>query len=131
MPKAIRIERTGGPEVLVLQDVEVRAPGPGEVLVRQTAVGVNYIDVYYRTGQGAAGRGVALVDPGDVERQVQRDTLPLLTDIGAFEARIHVVRSLRLLGSNHAGAYSRGLLCVVSLHLVYLLAGESKHTNEL
>jgi NADPH2:quinone reductase len=50
MPKAIRIERTGGPEVMQLVDVEVGPPGPGEVQVRNHAVGLNYIDVYFRTG---------------------------------------------------------------------------------
>jgi len=48
--KAIRIDRQGGPDVLVLADVERPAPQAGEVLVRQTAIGVNYIDVYIRTG---------------------------------------------------------------------------------
>ncbi len=47
---AIRIHRTGGPESLLGEDVEVREPGPGEVLLRQTAIGVNFIDVYHRTG---------------------------------------------------------------------------------
>jgi NADPH2:quinone reductase len=48
--KAIRIERTGGPEVLQLVDVEPPTAAPGEVLLRQTAAGVNYFDVYMRTG---------------------------------------------------------------------------------
>ncbi|MBV8529991.1 MAG: alcohol dehydrogenase catalytic domain-containing protein, partial [Candidatus Eremiobacteraeota bacterium] len=48
--KAIRIDRNGGPEVLELADVPKPAPGPGEALVHQTACGVNYIDVYVRTG---------------------------------------------------------------------------------
>jgi NADPH:quinone reductase len=48
--KAIRVDRLGGPEVLDVADVPVPAPGPGEVLVRQRAAGVNYIDVYFRTG---------------------------------------------------------------------------------
>ena len=39
-----------GPEALVYEDVEVPAPGPGEVRIRQHAVGLNFIDVYYRTG---------------------------------------------------------------------------------
>jgi NADPH2:quinone reductase len=47
---AIRFERTGGPEVLRWEEVEVSAPGPGEALLRQTAIGVNFIDVYHRTG---------------------------------------------------------------------------------
>ena len=50
MPKAIRIEQTGGPEVMKFVDVEVGAPGPGEVQVRNHAIGLNYIDVYFRTG---------------------------------------------------------------------------------
>ena len=50
MTHAIRIERTGGPEVLQWQQVEVGEPGPGEVRVRNAAVGVNFIDVYHRTG---------------------------------------------------------------------------------
>jgi NADPH2:quinone reductase len=48
--KAIRIERTGGPEVMNLAEVEVGEPGPGEVQVRHHAIGVNFIDVYFRTG---------------------------------------------------------------------------------
>lgn len=50
MVKAIRIHESGGPEVLRWEDVEVGAPGPGEVRVRQTAVAVNYIDTYQRSG---------------------------------------------------------------------------------
>ena len=51
--KAIRIEHTGGPEVLTASDVAAPVAGPGEVLIRQTAIGVNYIDVYVRTGMYA------------------------------------------------------------------------------
>ncbi len=50
MPKAIRIHQTGGPEVLRWQDVELGEPKEGEVLIRHTAVGLNFIDVYFRTG---------------------------------------------------------------------------------
>jgi NADPH2:quinone reductase len=50
MPKAIRIHETGGPEVLRWDEVEVGQPGPGEVRLRQTAVGLNFIDTYHRTG---------------------------------------------------------------------------------
>jgi len=48
--KAVRIEQHGGPEVLKVVDVEVPPPGEGEVTVRQHAVGLNFIDIYYRTG---------------------------------------------------------------------------------
>lgn len=80
--KAIRIHQPGGPEVMHWEEVEVRQPGPGEALVRHTAVGLNYIDVYHRTGlypvplpatlglEGAGvveavGDGVVEVRPGD------------------------------------------------------------------
>ncbi len=48
--RAIQIERTGGPDVLQLVDVAVGEPGAGEVRVRHTACGINFIDTYYRTG---------------------------------------------------------------------------------
>jgi NADPH2:quinone reductase len=54
MIKAIRVHETGGPEVLQYEDVELAPPGPGEVQIRQHAVGVNFIDVYYRTGAYSA-----------------------------------------------------------------------------
>jgi len=50
MAKAIVVREHGGPEVLRLEDVEVAPPGEGEVQVRHTAIGVNFIDVYDRTG---------------------------------------------------------------------------------
>ncbi|MFL6672884.1 MAG: quinone oxidoreductase family protein [Massilia sp.] len=82
MAKAIRFSKTGGPEVLEYVDVEVGEPGPGEARVRQHAIGVNFIDVYFRTGlyaqplpsglgqEGAGvveavGEGVTHVKPGD------------------------------------------------------------------
>jgi NADPH2:quinone reductase len=48
--KAIRIEKTGGPEVMQFVDVEVPPPGVGEVRLRHTAIGLNFIDTYHRTG---------------------------------------------------------------------------------
>jgi len=50
MVKAVRIHEPGGPEVLRYEDVQVPAPGPGEVLLQQKACGLNYIDVYHRMG---------------------------------------------------------------------------------
>ena len=54
MSHAIRIHQNGGPDVLHWEAIDVPAPGPGEVRLRQTAVGLNYIDVYFRTGLYAA-----------------------------------------------------------------------------
>ena len=82
MPKAIRINQAGGPEVMQYVDVEVGEPGVGEVRIRHHAVGLNYIDVYYRDGTyaqpmpgsigleasgviEAVGEGVGDFKPGD------------------------------------------------------------------
>jgi NADPH2:quinone reductase len=82
MPRAIQIREFGGPEVMQLVDVEVGDPGAGEVRVRHAACGVNYLDVYHRTGlypnklplqigmEGAGtveavGEGVMHLEPGD------------------------------------------------------------------
>lgn len=48
--KAIRVHRHGGPEVLVHEDVEIGRPGPGEVRVRNRAIGLNFVDTYFRSG---------------------------------------------------------------------------------
>jgi len=50
MPQSIRLHQVGGPEELRLEEVAVDAPGKGEVQLRHTAIGLNYIDVYDRTG---------------------------------------------------------------------------------
>ena len=83
MTRAVVIDRTGGPEVLEYRETPLSAPGPGEVTLAQEAVGLNYIDVYHRTGlypvpslpavigmEGAGvveavGEGVETLKPGD------------------------------------------------------------------
>jgi hypothetical protein len=50
MTKAIRIHAYGGPEVLQWDDVDVGKPGAGEIRIKQEAAGLNYIDIYHRTG---------------------------------------------------------------------------------
>src|SRR5262245_54240792 len=50
MPRAIRIHETGGPETMLLEEVDVPAPAAGNVQVAHSAIGLNYIDVYDRTG---------------------------------------------------------------------------------
>src|SRR5258706_4018584 len=51
MASAIRFHQTGGPEVLKLETAQVGEPGPGQARVRHTYVAVNFIDIYFRTGQ--------------------------------------------------------------------------------
>jgi NADPH:quinone reductase len=82
MPKAIRIHATGGPEVMRLEELPIAGPGRGEPRVRHAAVGVNFVDIYHRTGlyplplpaglgvEGAGrveavGAGVTTVQAGD------------------------------------------------------------------
>ncbi len=50
MAKAVRFYETGGPEVLRYEDAEVGEPGPGHVRLRHEAVGLNFADIYFRTG---------------------------------------------------------------------------------
>ncbi|HET7313453.1 quinone oxidoreductase [Salinisphaera sp.] len=50
MARQIQFKQTGGPEVLELADTEIRDPGPGEVRISNRAIGVNFIDIYFRTG---------------------------------------------------------------------------------
>jgi len=66
---AIRIHKTGGPDVLTWEDVEVGEPAAGQVLLRQTAIGLNYIDTYHRSGlypvslpSGIGLEGAAIVE---------------------------------------------------------------------
>jgi len=48
--KAVRVHKPGGPEVLIYEDIELPPPAPGQVRVRHTAIGVNFIDTYHRSG---------------------------------------------------------------------------------
>ncbi len=80
--KAVRIAQHGGPEVMTLADVTVGEPGPGEIRIRHKAIGLNFIDVYQRSGLypmamplqlgmeaagivEAVGAGVLHLQPGD------------------------------------------------------------------
>ncbi|MBO6719820.1 MAG: quinone oxidoreductase [Rhizobiaceae bacterium] len=64
MPKAIRVHEHGGPDVLNYEDVSVPEPGKGEVRVRHSAIGLNFLDCYFRTGLYPAPNGLPLT-PGN------------------------------------------------------------------
>jgi NADPH2:quinone reductase len=69
--KAIRVKTLGGPEVLTLEDIPDPKPGPGEAVVKLEAAGLNYIDVYYRTGLYKAQLPITLgVEGGGVVTEV-------------------------------------------------------------
>src|ERR1700757_2100084 len=69
MTHAIRFHKTGDPEVLKWEEVQVGKPGPGEARIRHTAVGLNFIDIYNRSGlypvqlpSGLGGEGAGVVE---------------------------------------------------------------------
>ena len=82
--KAIRIEQAGGPEVMIWQDISLPAPGPGEVRLRHTAIGLNFIDTYHRSGLYpiAMPSGLGLEAAGVVEAVGEGVTLPVGTRVG-------------------------------------------------
>ena len=94
MTKAIRIHQTGGPEVLQWEEISVGAPGPGQVRLQQTACGLNYIDVYGRSGMYPVGdlpavigmEGVGSVDAiGDgVEGLATGDRVAYPMNLGSY-----------------------------------------------
>ncbi|HUS17658.1 MAG TPA: quinone oxidoreductase [Chloroflexia bacterium] len=92
--RAIQVETIGGPEVLREQEVALPAPGPGEVRLRQEAVGVNFIDVYHRSGQY---KGALPLTPGQ-EGAGQVDAVgPDVTEVRVGD---------RVAYASHPGAYA-------------------------
>ncbi len=105
MPHAIRVAQFGGPEALQWVEVPEPAPGPGEVLIRQTAVGVNFIDVYHRIGlypldlpitPGSEGAGVVEAVGDGVTEFSAGDRVGYQGAIGGY-AEVRVVPAARLL----------------------------------
>lgn len=82
--KAIRIDSAGGPEVMQWQDITLPPPGPGEVRLRHTAIGLNFIDTYHRSGLYpiAFPTGLGLEAAGVVEAVGEGVTLPVGTRVG-------------------------------------------------
>ena len=116
---AIRVHRPGGPEVLKWESVELGAPGPGQLRLKHGAVGLNYIDVYHRTGlypmQYPSGIGmeaagvVEAVGPGVTEFRVGDRVAYASAPLGAYaEARLmpaeRVVKLPDAIGDDQAAA---------------------------
>lgn len=101
--RAIQISQVGGPEVLALAEVEPRQPGPGEILIRHEAIGLNFIDVYRRTGlypmplhfiDGQEAAGVVEAVGEGVTRFAKGDRAGYCTEAGAY-AEMNTVREGR------------------------------------
>ena len=94
---AMRIHQPGGPEAMRWESVDLPAPGAGEVLVENRAVGLNFIDVYYRTGHykaplpfvlGTEGVGVVEALGADVTGFARGDRVAYVNPIGAYAERL-------------------------------------------
>jgi NADPH:quinone reductase len=97
MVAAVRVHKFGGPEVLTYEDIEVPAPGPGQIRIKQKASGINFIDTYFRQGMypspvgmpfvaGNEGAGeVVAVGSGVTDIKVG-DRVAYVTALGAYAA---------------------------------------------
>ena len=142
MSKAVFVNECGGPEVLSYQDNHVSQPGPGEVLLRNTAIGVNYIDTYYRSGLypaelplipgdqasgiiEAVGVGVSEFKPGD---RVAYASKPLgaYVDERVIDADVLVPLPDGISDEIVGATLTRGLTAEYLTHRLYeLKAGET------
>ncbi|AZO14807.1 MULTISPECIES: quinone oxidoreductase [unclassified Mesorhizobium] len=95
MSKAIRIHANGGPEVLAYEDADPGQPGEGQILIRHTAIGLNFIDVYYRSGlypppgglpliPGSEAAGVVLALGTGVDWLKPGDRIAYAINVGAY-----------------------------------------------
>ncbi|MCC7598288.1 quinone oxidoreductase [Janthinobacterium sp. FW305-129] len=89
--KAIRVQRVGGPDVMEYVDVELPPPGPGEARVKHEAIGLNFIDVYFRTGlyPQPLPNGLGVEGAGIVEAVGEGVTEVKVGDRVAYAARIN------------------------------------------
>jgi len=104
MPHAIRVHETGGPEVLKWEEIDVGGPGSGQVRLRQEAAGLNFIDVYHRTGlypqplpftPGVEGAGVVEAVGPDVTGVKIGDRVAYAGPIGGY-AEVRLIDADRL-----------------------------------
>lgn len=109
MVAAVRVHRVGGPEVLTYEEVDVPAPGPGEIRIAQAAAGINFIDTYFRTGAypspvglpfvaGNEGAGTVTAVGPDVTDFSVGDTVAYVTGLGGYAAEriLPVGRALKV-----------------------------------
>jgi NADPH:quinone reductase len=105
MVKAIRVHKIGGPEVLQFEDITLPAPGPGEVLVQNRAIGLNFIDTYFRTGlypapqmpfvPGNEGAGEVVSVGPNVTEFKPGDRVAYIAGLGCYaEQRVVAVNSV-------------------------------------
>ena len=94
--RAIRFEKTGGPEVLELVEVEVPSPGPGQVLIRHEAIGINFIETYQRSG----------LYPMKLPSGLGGEAAGVVEAVGDGVSRFKVGDRVATAGSGSPGAYA-------------------------
>lgn len=134
MTHAIRIHEAGGPEVLKWEEVDVGDPGPGQVRIRQEAAGLNFIDVYHRTGlylqempftPGVEGAGIVEVVGSSVTNVKPGDRVAYAGPLGGYaeERLIDADRLVKLPDSisceQAAGMMLQGMTAQMLLRSVY------------
>jgi NADPH2:quinone reductase len=90
MVAAVRVHKIGGPEVLTLDDVEVPAPGQGQIKIKQHAIGVNFIDTYFRIGLYPSPVGMPFVAGNEGAGQIT-EVGPGVTDLKVGDRVAYVV----------------------------------------
>lgn len=97
MAHALRVHEFGGPDALKWEEVDIASPGPGEVLVRNVAIGLNFLDIYYRSGRypmptplvpGNEGAGIVEAVGDDVTAFSVGDRVGYIDPIGAYAERV-------------------------------------------
>jgi NADPH:quinone reductase len=139
MPHAIRVHEVGGPDVLKWEEVDVGEPGPGQVRLRQEAAGLNYIDVYHRSGlyplplpftPGVEGAGVVEAVGPDVIGLTVGDRVAYGGPIGSYvEARLidadRLVKLPDSIGTEQAAAMMlQGLTAHMLLRSIHRVAAD-------
>lgn len=90
MVAAVRVHKTGGPEVLTLDDIEIPAPGQGQIKIKQHACGVNFIDTYFRIGLYPSPVGLPFVSGNEGAGQIT-EVGPGVTDLKVGDRVAYVV----------------------------------------
>ena len=141
MPHAIRVHEIGGPEVLKWEEVEVGDPGSGEIRIRQEAAGLNFIDIYHRTGlypqplpftPGVEGAGVVDAIGRDVTTLKIGDRVAYGGPVGGY-AEVRLIDAAKVVklpddisSEQAAAAMLQGMTAEMLLRRVYpLKAGET------
>jgi len=130
--RAVRLHKPGGPEVLLWEEFDLREPGPGEVQLRQEAVGVNFVDIYQRSGLyglpqfpavlGSEGAGVVEAIGPDVTEVKRGDRVAYgLSPPGAYAERRNIPADRLVLVPPELSAATAAAIMLKGLTAEYLL----------